>query len=89
MTTPGILEDIQARLIRLEAALLQRESQVEAMLGPLLSVKKAALLLGVSQQAIRDRVHRGEYSAYWCGRALRVDPDEIKQMMKSHGKVRT
>ncbi len=51
--------------------------------GQLLSVKAAAQHLSLSERTIRERLAVREWPAYRCGKALRVDPEEIRARMRA------
>lgn len=47
----------------------------------LLSVKDASHVLALSERFLRGRIARGEWPSYRAGRAVRVDPTELKAFM--------
>lgn len=51
----------------------------------LLSIKKLADELAVSERHVRDMIARGNWPVYRVGRKrIRLDPEEIKKLCRSH-----
>lgn len=51
-------------------------------IGKLATVKQAAKCLAVSPRTIRTQLYLGRWPGYRVGRAVRVDPTEIRKLMK-------
>lgn len=77
------MKDITARLERISAQ-LDRLLRREAPSAPtqLVTVAEASHQLGVSERAIRKRLARKDWPVYRCGRAVRVNPQELKALMQ-------
>lgn len=45
------------------------------------SLVQAAERTGISVRTLRRHIAAGDLSAYRCGRLIRLDPDEVDQMM--------
>lgn len=70
----GLFLQLSASLDRLEATLLP--------IGKLTSVHQAARCLGISPRTVRTQLYLGRWPGYRVGRAVRVDPAEIRNLMK-------
>ncbi len=80
----GDLQDLKASLNNIAAQLTLLLGQTQSP-GPkqLVTIPEAAQLLGISERAIRSRLARKDWPVYRCGRAVRVDAQELKELMKS------
>ncbi len=87
-TCQQVMQDIQndLRSISTQLNVLLRHAQPSAP-QELATIQEAAQLLGISERAIRGRLARKQWPVYRCGRAVRVDPQEIKTLMKSSSQV--
>ena len=72
-----LLKEISRKLDRL----LER-SDVSSTSGALMSVKDAARFLALSERAIRNRIATRAWPAYRYGTAVRVNPHELKALMR-------
>lgn len=82
------LQQIDTRLMNISGQLdllLRREAPSPP--NQLVAVPEAAQLLGVSERIIRKRLARKDWPVYRCGRSVRVDPQEIKALMKASSQV--
>lgn len=77
------MKDINAHLERISAQLdrLLRGGATSAP-NQLVTVAEASRLLGVSERVIRKRLARKDWPLYRCGRAVRVNPQEIMALMQ-------
>jgi excisionase family DNA binding protein len=72
--------EIHALFLQLSASI----DRLEATLPPiskLATVPQAARCLGISPRTIRTQLYRGRWPGYRVGRAVRVDPAEIRKLM--------
>jgi len=75
-------------------SLARIESLLEQLVGfaeeeakgkqPLLRLKEASQLLGISQSKLSDAVNRGDIPGYREKRTIRVNPVEAKECMKQN-----
>lgn len=72
-------------LQRLEAKLnhiIEMLRKPDAGSKSLVSVKVAALKLGISERKVREQLYAGRWRGYRVGRAIRVDPEELREDMR-------
>lgn len=73
--------EIQALLQQLGVSIDRLETALPPI-GKLATVKQAASCLGISPRTIRTQLYLGRWPGYRVGRAVRVDPAEIRKLMK-------
>lgn len=73
--------EIHALFLQLSASLDRLESALPPI-GKLATVHQAARCLGISPRTVRTQLYLGRWPGYRVGRAVRVDPAEIRKLMK-------
>lgn len=63
--------------------LLVKNASPSSSVSRLFSIKEAAQFLALSERTIRERIALREWPAYRCGKAVRVDPEEIRMRMRN------
>ena len=63
--------------------LLVKNGSPSPSAGRLFSIKEAAQFLALSERTIRERIALREWPSYRCGKAVRVDPEEIRTRMRN------
>lgn len=69
-------------LLTKQLELIMQNATPSPSAGRLLSIKEAAQFLSLSERTIRERIALREWPAYRCGKAVRVDPVELRARMK-------
>lgn len=73
--------EIHALFLQLSASLDRLEATLPPI-GNLATVHQAARCLGISPRTVRTQLYLGRWPGYRVGRAVRVDPAEIRKLMK-------
>lgn len=63
--------------------LLVKNASPSPSVSRLFSIKEAAQFLALSERTIRERIALREWPSYRCGKAVRVDPEEIRMRMRN------
>lgn len=63
------------------SAVIERLEHLLLPIGKLSTVAQAAKCLGISPRTIRTQLYLGEWPGYRVGRAVRVDPEELRRLM--------